>query len=52
MLITIIISQLITISIINMKKDLKLENASILFIIIIYIILTYLTYNPLKVQTI
>ena len=48
MLITIIISQLITISIINMKKDLKLENASILFIIIIYIILTYLTYNPLK----
>ena len=48
MLITIIISQLITISIINMKKDLKLEKASILFIIIIYLILTYLTYNPLK----
>lgn len=48
MLITIIISQLITISIINMKKNLKLEKASILFIIIIYLIFTYLTYNPLK----
>ena len=50
MLITIIISQLITISIINMKKDLKLENLSILFAIIIYLILTYLTYNPLKYE--
>ena len=50
MLVTIIISQLITISIINMKKDLKLENASILFIIIIYLILAYLTYNPLKYE--
>lgn len=50
MLITIIISQLITISIINMKKDLKLEKASILFIIIIYLILAYLTYNPLKYE--
>ncbi len=48
MLIAIIISQVITIYIINLKKDLKMENISILFIIITYLIFIYLTYNPIK----
>lgn len=48
MLITIIISQVITIYIINIKKDLKMENMAILFAIIIYFLFTYLTYNPIK----
>lgn len=48
MLIVIIISQIITVYIIKMKKDLKLENAAIIFAIIIYFLFTYLTYNPVK----
>lgn len=48
MLIVIIISQVITIYIINIKKDLKMENLAIIFAIIIYALFTYLTYNPLK----
>ncbi len=48
MLIVIIISQVITIYIINIKKDLKMENLAIVFVIIIYVLFTYLTYNPLK----
>ena len=48
MLIAIIISQVITIYIINLKKDLKMENISILFILITYLIFIYFTYNPIK----
>lgn len=45
MLITFIISQIITIYIIN-KKDLKQENMAILYAIIIYVIFGLLTYFP------
>lgn len=45
MLITFIISQIITIYIIN-KKDLKQENMAILYAIIIYVIFGILTYFP------
>lgn len=45
MFITFIISQLITIRIINMK-DLKQENMAIIYVIIIYIIFGILTYFP------
>ncbi len=48
MLIVIIISRVITIYIINIKKDLKMENLAIILVIIIYSLFTYLTYNPLK----
>jgi len=47
MLITIIISEIIAYKITE-KKDLKLENKTILFIIIVYIIFTILTYFPPK----
>ena len=46
MLLVIIISQIITIFIINIKKDLHMENASILFVIIIYMVFAVLTYDP------
>ena len=46
MLITIIISQIISYKIIN-KHDLKLENITILLVIITYIIFTLLTYYPI-----
>ena len=46
MLLVIIISQIITIFIINIKKDLHMENASILFVIIIYMVFLVLTYDP------
>lgn len=46
MFITIIISQVITVSVININKDLKMENMAILFAIIIYFVFAYLTYNP------
>lgn len=45
MLLAIIISQIISIFIIN-KKDLKMENLSIVLVIIIYIIFGLLTYFP------
>lgn len=45
MLLAIIISQIISIFIIN-KKDLKIENLSIVLVIIIYIIFGLLTYFP------
>ncbi len=46
MLIVIIISQIITIFIINIKKDLHMENLAILFVIIIYMVFAVLTYDP------
>lgn len=45
--ITIVISQIITIYIIN-KKDMHLENISIILVIIIYTIFTIFTYFPLE----
>lgn len=48
MLIVIIISQLITIPIVMSNKDLRLENISIIFAILIYVIFGLLTYNPPK----
>lgn len=45
MLITFIISQIVTIKIIN-KKDLKQENMAIIYAIIIYVIFGLLTYFP------
>lgn len=45
MLLVIIISQIITIIIIN-KKDLKMENLAIILVIIIYIAFAILTYFP------
>lgn len=47
MLITIVISQVISYKIIN-KDNLKLEKLTIIFTIIIYLIFTILTYNPIK----
>lgn len=47
MFISIIISQYISYLIIN-KPDLKLENKTVIFVIIVYIIFTILTYFPLK----
>ena len=46
MFIVIVISQIITLFIIKIKKDLKMENLSILFAIIIYILFGLLTYFP------
>ncbi len=46
MLLVIIISQIITIFIINYKKDLKMENISILLVLVIYTIFGILTYYP------
>ena len=46
MFVVIVISQIITLCIINIKKDLKLENLAILFTIIIYILFGLLTYFP------
>ena len=46
MLIVIIISQIITIFIIRINKDLKMENLAILFVIIIYMVFAVLTYDP------
>lgn len=46
MFIVIVISQIITLFIIKIKKDLKMENLSILFVIIIYILFGLLTYFP------
>ena len=47
MLITIVISQIISYKII-IKKDLKLENITILLVIIVYITFTLLTYFPIQ----
>ena len=47
MLITIVISQVISYKIMN-KEDLKLEKITILLVLIVYIIFTILTYNPIK----
>lgn len=47
MLITIIISQLISVIIIK-KTDLHMENVAIILVIIIYVIFGILTYNPPK----
>lgn len=47
MLITIIISEIISYKIIN-KKDLKFENKTIFFVLIIYILFGIFTYFPLK----
>ena len=46
MFVVIVISQIITLCIINIKKDLKMENLAILFTIIIYILFGLLTYFP------
>ena len=46
MLLVIIISQIITIFIINIKTDLHMENLAILFVIIIYMVFAVLTYDP------
>ena len=46
MLLVIIISQIITIFIINYKKNLKMENISILLVLVIYTIFGILTYYP------
>ncbi len=46
MLIVIIISQIITILIIKITKDLHMENLAILLVIIIYMIFAVLTYDP------
>lgn len=46
MLMVIIISQIITIFIIRINKDLKMENLAILLVIIIYMVFTVLTYDP------
>lgn len=48
MFVVIVISQIITLCIINIKKDLKMENLAILFTIIIYILFGLLTYFPPK----
>ena len=50
MLLVIIISQLITIKIIKLKKDLKMEKASIILVIITYFIFYLLTYYPPKIS--
>lgn len=47
MLITFIISQIITIYIVN-KKDMKLENVAIILFIIIYTLFGLLTYFPIN----
>ena len=47
MLITIIISQIISYKIL-LKRDFKMENKTILLVILIYIIFTILTYYPLN----
>lgn len=46
MFIVVIISQIITIFIIKLKKDLHMENWAILLAIIIYLIFGILTYSP------
>jgi len=50
MFITFLISQIITIIIINLDTNLKLENATIIFVIIVYLIFAYFTYNPIKID--
>ena len=47
MLITIVISQVISYKIMN-KNDLKLETITIFLVIVVYIIFTILTYNPIE----
>lgn len=49
MLITIITVEYISYIIIN-KDDLKLEKATIFFVITTYMVFTILTYNPLKIS--
>ncbi len=48
MFIAIVIAEFISYLIMKMKKDLKLENMSILFVILTYMIFTLLTYFPPK----
>ena len=50
MFITFLISQIITIIIINFDTNLKLEKATIIFVIITYLIFAYFTYNPIKID--
>ncbi len=47
MLLTIILAEIISYKIMN-QKDFKMENKTIIFVIIIYSIFTLLTYFPLK----
>ena len=49
MFITIILSEILSYKIINMN-DFKLENKTIIFVIIVYIIFGILTYNPIKID--
>lgn len=49
MLISIIISQLIAYKIL-IKEDFKMENKTILLVILVYIIFTILTYKPLNID--
>lgn len=49
MLISIVISQLIAYKIL-IKQDFKMENKTILLVILIYIIFAILTYNPLNID--
>ena len=49
MFITIIISEMISYKIINMN-NFKLENKTIMFVIIVYILFGILTYNPIKID--
>ena len=49
MFITIVIAELISYKIMNMY-DFKLENKTIFFVIIVYIIFTILTYYPIKID--
>lgn len=49
MFIAIIIAEIISYKIININ-DFKLENKTIIFVIIVYIIFGLLTYNPIKID--
>ena len=49
MFIAIILSEILSYKIINMN-DFKLENKTIIFVIIVYIIFGFLTYNPIKID--
>ena len=49
MFIVIVILQIITLFIIKIKKDLKMENLSLFFAIIIYILFGLLTYFPTEI---